>query len=405
MRRRYYFLGGCFPNSLVDYIVTKSSGPIQNAANVLQNNILRGLDELIYEGVCVINLPFVGSFPGFFSDIYFPKRCERFGLRSTVFGVGFLNIKYLRLMARLYSSLRGGLKCIGSTESVLLVYSAHLPFVIAAVFLRAFKKNLRTCLIIPDLPEYMGGNHRGVFGFLKKIEIAFFYKLARYFDCYVVLTSGIAERLALQQKDFVVVEGIADLSSDFIRSDVFKKSFGKCVFLYTGTLDQRYGIGLLLESFKKLNRETAELWICGEGDARSVVEEAALHDSRIKYFGQVPRDRAVQLQMEADVLVNPRPPDEYTKFSFPSKVLEYMAAGKPLIMFSLEGIPSEYSGYYISPAVVDSDSLSRCMADIFDASPSSRLSMGFEARNFVVKNKTPHAQVSKIIDLIERVAI
>lgn len=404
MCKRYYFLGGCFPDSLASYIFSKSSGPVQNAADVLQKNMLRGLDELIDDGVCVINLPFVGSFPRFFSDAYFPKWCGRFGVKSSVFGVGFLNVKYLRLLARLYSSLRAGLKCIGSTESVLLVYSAHIPFVMAAILLRLLKNNLKTCLIVPDLPEYMGGDHRGVFKFLKRIEVGFFYRLVRYFDCYVVLTSGIAERLALHNGDFVVVEGIADFSNDFIRHECAKDSVGKCVFLYTGTLDQRYGIGLLLESFRKLNREKAELWICGEGDARSLVEEAACQDLRVKYFGQVPRAQAVQLQVEADVLVNPRPPDEYTKFSFPSKILEYLAAGRPLIMFSLEGIPPEYAGYYMSPNLVDSDSLSRCMAEMFDTSPSIRLSMGNEARNFVINNKTPSVQVRKIVNLIERVA-
>lgn len=49
---------------------------------------------------------------------------------------------------------------------------------------------------------------------------------------------------------------------------------------------------------------------------------------------------------KATLLINPRPSnEEFTKYSFPSKNLEYMASGTPLLATDLPGIPAEYKRY------------------------------------------------------------
>jgi glycosyltransferase involved in cell wall biosynthesis len=46
---------------------------------------------------------------------------------------------------------------------------------------------------------------------------------------------------------------------------------------------------------------------------------------------------------KADVLVNPRQNDEaYTKYSFPSKNIEYLLSGNPVVAYMLDGVPEEY---------------------------------------------------------------
>ena len=45
--------------------------------------------------------------------------------------------------------------------------------------------------------------------------------------------------------------------------------------------------------------------------------------------------------------MNPRSADaEYTKYSFPSKTIEYLATGVPVVMNRLPGIPEEYE-YFV----------------------------------------------------------
>ena len=63
---------------------------------------------------------------------------------------------------------------------------------------------------------------------------------------------------------------------------------------------------------------------------------------RIEFLGMLPRTDVLELQSKATILVNPRQPvGDFTKYSFPSKTIEYMASGTPLLMYKLPGIPEE----------------------------------------------------------------
>ena len=62
----------------------------------------------------------------------------------------------------------------------------------------------------------------------------------------------------------------------------------------------------------------------------------------------------------ADVLVNPRPNEgEYTKYSFPSKNIEYLLSGNPVVGYMLSGMPEDYRRfvYEISPNSEPADGL------------------------------------------------
>lgn len=282
-------------------------------------------------------------------------------------------------------------------DVVLFVYSAHIPFILSAVVFKIFRKSTLICLILPDLPEYMGDNG-GFRKILKWFDVKLFYYLSRYFDRYVFLTEYMADRLGVPKSKYVIVEGIANDSIQNPGHDYEKKSF-----LYTGTLAKRYGVMNLVTAFSKVENDSVELWICGDGDAKDEIVEATLHDYRIKYYGQVDRDFALNLQSKASFLVNPRAPEgEYTKYSFPSKILEYMSSGKPVIMYKLDGVPAEYDQFYIAPNALGVDSLCECMTDVLKMSDEKLFQIGDSAKKFVFANKNPEVQAKKIINLFSQ---
>ena len=66
----------------------------------------------------------------------------------------------------------------------------------------------------------------------------------------------------------------------------------------------------------------------------------------VKYKGVAPNAVIVEEELKATLLVNPRPTgEEYTKYSFPSKNMEYMASGTPVLTTCLPGMPAEYNEY------------------------------------------------------------
>lgn len=90
--------------------------------------------------------------------------------------------------------------------------------------------------------------------------------------------------------------------------------------------------------------------------------------------------------MKAALLVNPRPiKPEYTKYSFPSKNMEYMVSGTPLMTTKLPGIPKEYYPYIYLLEDESPEGIARRLNEILNISMIERNEKAKEARKFVIK--------------------
>lgn len=118
-----------------------------------------------------------------------------------------------------------------------------------------------------------------------------------------------------------------------------------------------FGALNLVKAFHFIDNPNIRLVICGSGEAKDEIAKIAAEDSRIDFRGQVSSDIARQCILDGDILVNPRPNDSvYTKYSFPSKIIDYLATGNPVVAFELDGMPKVYRSfiYYIPENTVQS---------------------------------------------------
>jgi len=199
----------------------------------------------------------------------------------------------------------------------------------------------------------------------------------------------------------IVVEGI---STDGFGNMTYTPQPGRTV-LYSGTLTGRYGIVDLIEAFKRLPDEDYRLIICGEGETEGRIREESTRDGRIIFKGLLSRDEVLALQKSATVLINPRPGGEdYTRYSFPSKMMEYMSSGTPVISYKLPGMPEEYFDYIYTIEDGPGEEM------IYDAlkevlvKPDDELSiMGNRARQFVLTRKNATAQAGRITEMISSI--
>ena len=106
MGKRFIFLGGIFSSSQSKYIFDNSMGVVQNAADALQKKMIGGFDAAFENGLHIVNLPFIGSYPYLFKKKYFPGVRESIGTNSSLRGVGFVNIWGLKLISRFFSSIK-----------------------------------------------------------------------------------------------------------------------------------------------------------------------------------------------------------------------------------------------------------------------------------------------------------
>ncbi|MBC6003811.1 MAG: glycosyltransferase [Paeniclostridium sordellii] len=397
------FLGGLFPREIEEEIVANSIGNIDNAANVLQWNFINGLEANNGDPINIINSLYIGSYPKRYKKLYIKTSEFRKNVKSQNINVGFINIFGVKQYLR-YFSIKKYLKLWANDKKenkVIIAYALTSVFVKALKYIKMVNPNIKTCIIVPDLPEYMNTSDdvSKIYKILKHIEIKSISKNLKYIDNFVLLTEQMSK--ALNVNNYIVVEGIA---TDILKQkdDKLKESKkSEKIILYTGTLNRRYGILNLISAFRLIDNKDYRLILCGYGDSINEVLEAEKTDKRIIFKGQIKREDVLQLQNEADVLINPRQnKEEFTKYSFPSKNLEYLSSGTPLIAYKLDGIPTEYDDYIY---YIENDSIESLRDKIVEVCEKTREELnaaGKRAREFVLSEKNSIAQTKKIFDLL-----
>jgi glycosyltransferase involved in cell wall biosynthesis len=107
---------------------------------------------------------------------------------------------------------------------------------------------------------------------------------------------------------------------------------------------------------------------------------------------------------QADFFINPRPTGQmFTRYSFPSKLLQYMATGKPVISTRLPGIPSEYWDYLIAIDNETVEGMAVLLSGLMNQKRDDLINRGQDARTFVMQQKTEGAQGARMADLLRSI--
>lgn len=389
------FLGILFKRDDEEKIRAKSAGGrLQNQANAFQWNCIDGLYEVLRRNIKIINVLPVGIFPFKYRDLFLKSFDWDFN-GETHREVGSINVPFLKQYFRALK-LRRILK--NSEEREILVYSAYLPFLKAVYKL---DRSYRITLIVTDLPEFYDYSSKTgkIKGFFRRRNNKKIYKYLQRVDSFVLLTEQMKDRLNVGNRPYTVVEGVCrDFNTN--QSNSLTVDNGKKIILYTGALNRKFGIDVLLKAFSLIKDESYELWLCGGGDYEKEIKEAADADKRIVFFGYVSKKEADEKQQIASVLVNPRQnTGEYTRYSFPSKTMEYLASGRPVVAYKLDGIPDEYDDWLNYVEDNTPDSLCRRLTEVCGDSTGVYIKKARGAVDFLTKHKSPSAQAKKIISL------
>lgn len=394
-------LTGLFPEEYVDEINKYSLTGVQNAANKLQWGIVKGLDGL-GENVTIFNSIYVGSYPRLYRKIMIPTFHFSHGAEKNDINIGFINIAGIKVLSRYYTVKRE-LDKWASVDSgrkkVLLIYAMTTPFAQLAGYIKRKYSSIKVIYIIPDLPMYMNVTkvqESAVYRTRKKIEEFLFHRSLKNVDGYVLLTDGMKEWFTTDI-NYTVVEGMATIDNTIDVDDIKKKK----QILYAGGIKREYGVIDLVSAFSQIDDPEWELVIYGDGTDMESVCEYAKKDVRIKIMGSAPNAVVMKHQREAALLINPRKNQEMAKYSFPSKTLEYMLSGTPMLGYKLAGIPEEY--YDNMFVIQDSENgMEEALRKAMDLPETERIKMGEKAKHFVVKEKNPEKQCQKILELIGR---
>ncbi len=285
-------------------------------------------------------------------------------------------------------------------DGVMLSYSVP-PFLVKDIQHYGQRYGVKTVAIIPDLLHNMYINHKGnrVVDAFKQAYLNKALHLQGRYDGYVYLTEAMREVVA-PEKPYIVMEGILNMADAAPRSGA--RSAPRAI-MYAGRLHEKYGVMNLVEAFEQLSDLDAELWLFGEGTAVADIEARAARDARIRYFGRVSREEILRYEREASLLVNPRSvKDEFTKYSFASKTIEYMASGTPLLTAKLGGIPPEYFDYVLAVEDNEPTMLAKAMREALSLSEDELNRKGERARSFVTEHKNAAAQSGRVLNFLSK---
>jgi glycosyltransferase involved in cell wall biosynthesis len=110
------------------------------------------------------------------------------------------------------------------------------------------------------------------------------------------------------------------------------KKHPRAYFFYSGNLDIKHGIDLLMRGFLDLQLTNMDLLIAGNGTDVGLVEQIAKQHRHIKYLGVIHPIIAQKYQAGAYANINPQPSKKEAMFqTIPSKILDYLSSGAPTL--------------------------------------------------------------------------
>ena len=348
---RVLILSGAFAKQNESEALTMSRGNIAFSGIRFYEKIIGGFRDIGADYVS-LSTPFIAPWKGkgamFFKGFSEPQDEHTY--------VKFCNIWGIRNISRakaIKKKIKDFIK-LDDEEKIIVITSPHTPFLQAAAYAKKKDPRIKINLIVPDLPQFMNLSARVslIYKIAKKYDISKFSKLCRKIDSFMLLTEQMANALRIKDKPYFVSEGI-------IENDVFEKNQEKKqkltkdelkYIVYTGGTNEKFGVKNLVDAFIKTTDPSYRLVICGKGDSDDYIKKMARGDTRIMPLGLVSPSVAYEWALKADVVVNPRQNnEEYTKYSFPSKNLEYLSSGNSTVYYLLDGMKPIYKDFAISP--------------------------------------------------------
>ena len=403
VKKNFLFLGFAIPDEEMEKVFRIDNFP-QVQTHKFNWNLIRGLEHFDEFDFTYISARPVTDYP------VFPKKKIKKNKWDVNIGdkkisiqeIPFSNRSLLKLVTRFFSALFYSLKNyrLKPNKAGVIVYSVHVPYMVTGLILSKIFK-IDYIAIWTDPPSISTNKDSGLKSKLRNIELKLSKFLMKRATKVIALTKYLAEDFA-PDKPYLVMEGIIDIK-DINYSLKTKKDFSRrsTKIVYTGSLEKRYGIKNIVDGFLSMENKNAILEIYGRGDFEDELVRLMNLNHNVIYKGFAPNNEILKIQREADFLINARSSEEeFVKYSFPSKTLEYMLSGTPLITTMLPGIPEEYKDYVI---VLDNNKpevIAKKLNEVLEYTGDECSQYGLKALKFA-ESKNYISQARSVIDFIE----
>lgn len=385
-------VGCAVPEHLMESFAWNDVYP-QVQAHQHQWALIRGLEIVLGEAISLISVVPISDWPRN-PRIYVKGQAwmHREGVKDYIIPfINFFGIKQIsRLLLVFIKVIEWRCRTSNKRPRVALIYTSQSSQLWATILAGAFSNIVRIA-ILPDPPSAGLKGEGSIMGGFRKMDRRIQKFGLKCLDGVVVL----AEALALDYAPnvpFLVSEGIA--TGQRIRKEPYVgETF---VALYAGGMYDDYGVRLILDSLPYLPHGV-EVWLFGRGPLLAEAEKLALTYSSLRVFGFRRREEIMRYVSHASVLLNPRRSSaSFVRYTFPSKVLEAMASGVPLLSTRLTSIPDSYGPHVYWLENETPEGFAERLAELRRLGSYALFEKGAKAYEFVVKNNSERAQGERI---------
>lgn len=310
--------------------------------------------------------------------------------------VTFVNITGLKHVTRFLSAARIGRQVsVEHPVDAILVHGVNSSLLWAA---QRMGERLRvpTVVILTDPPSLSTPYDNPVTSWMKRFDKRLILGALRRVSGVVVLAPKLAAELC-RDKPWIRMEGIATRLAPNGPPEAESRPPS---VVYAGGLHESYGVRDLIDAVA-LSTSTWNLEIYGRGPMEDEAKQASQDDERIRFGGVLGGQDLISAYQRAALLVNPRKPDaDFVEYSFPSKLLEYMASGVPVLTTRLPNIPDDYLEHLVT-CDAGASGLAASIDEFMNRAPRERAEMGRRAQEFILATRGKHAQGAKLLQFVQ----
>jgi glycosyltransferase involved in cell wall biosynthesis len=346
--------------------------------------------------VTLLSVDPIASYPGN------PRLVSRGGtfMANGVQGrkLAFVNLLVLKHLTRFVACLVTGSGALRSWRpDVLLVHGVHSPFLFYARMCQRFL-GIPVAAILTDPPGFVRPSDNLLARHLKGLDVGLVRAALAGFDGVIALTESLATEFA-PTVPYMVMEGIVDA----LPAEGPRRSSSHSRLLYAGALTATYGVDRMVNAVRALHRDDIRLSCFGRGDLANWVAAVSQEDPRIEAPQLASRDDVLREYKRSNILVQPRPVDQdFVRFSFPSKLLEYLASGTPVVSTRLPGIPADYEEHVHWADDDSAQGLSLALERALATPWHERQHRAAMARDFVWRTRGYEAQGRRMKNFLAR---
>jgi glycosyltransferase involved in cell wall biosynthesis len=360
--------------------------------------IIKGFRKFSDINLSVINSPDIASYPA--GPLYIKAYYD---IKENVQYVSSFNIPFLNQLWTIFTMVYHSYLIIRKNSEITFIIIPYMVFrhvMTSRILKLIFHNKVKICMIVPDI-FFPSRKQRSLYCTKYVTE-----RIAGKSDCFVLFTGTMIDYLRIHTKPFIIMEGVID--KEYYKTIQRTEKPDRPVILYTGALNNDHGVLRLFDMIRFLENQDVDLWITGFGYLEDEIRRIADGDSRITFWGKLPKQEVIEMQKKATLLINPRmhsDGNDTTRYLFPSKILEYLLSGNPTVICRLPGIPDDYYQYVIVSEDGNPESLAMSVKKILQMTEEERNQFGKKAQQFIIKEKNYEIQTERILNLMRKQTI